>query len=107
MCERNAVAAALVGIRSRRLAFQKDVLLQHFGNTIGPGEYCHKDTIMSQRRVWEGLPCPIALHSVNMYKSVERFGVKGYEQLYETPGNIVSGSFLTSRPDAQKAPGHN
>lgn len=91
MCERNAIVSSLVGCRSRRLAFQDDALLQHFCNiTDKEGEYRHEDCIMSQRRVWEGLPSPVVLHVLKNYTRKDRYGVRGYTQ---------SMPFLTSGPD--------
>lgn len=97
MCERNAVVASLVGCRSRRLAFQDDTLLQSFANrTDVEGEYRHEDCVMSQRKVWEGLPSPIVLHTHTIYTPVTRFGVRGYTQNLPHVGETVP--FLGDRP---------
>lgn len=99
MCERNAVVASLVGCRSRRLAFQDDTLLQSFCNlTDVPGEYRHEDCVMSQRKVWEGLPSPIVLHTKSIYKPTEKYGVRGYTQTLPQVGE--KRSFLSNRPDS-------
>lgn len=97
MCERNAVIASLVGCRSRRLALQDDALLQSFCNkTDTPGEYRHEDCVMSQRKVWEGLPNPIVLHTHTIYTPTNRFGVRGYTQNLPKVGDTVP--FLGERP---------
>ena len=97
MCERNAVLASLVGCRSRRLAFHDDVLLQSFANlTDTPGEYRHEDCVMSQKKVWEGLPSPIVLHTSNSYKPTTKYGVRGYTQTLPQVGEVTP--FLSSGP---------
>lgn len=98
MCERHAVIASLVAVRSRRKAFEEDTLLQSFCNVIGPGEYRAEDCIISQRRVWEGLPSPLVLHTHSSYAVQEQFGVRGYKQLMPLGGAEMP--FLASGPAA-------